>query len=118
MTKLRAFTCPTCHRTSYNPNDMINNYCGNCHQFKYPRDPEFIKGFATACQIFDRMFADPDWDGQCSIRFASTFIQETDRFMDPNHPIPEIQIRAAFYPPDFRHGDETKTGLTEDPEVR
>ena len=26
-----AFTCPFCGRTSHNPNDVANRYCGNCH---------------------------------------------------------------------------------------
>jgi len=28
-----SITCPVCHRTSYNPNDIANRYCGFCHQF-------------------------------------------------------------------------------------
>lgn len=24
-------TCPKCRKTSHNPNDITNNYCGNCH---------------------------------------------------------------------------------------
>ena len=28
-----AFTCPVCHRTSYNPNDEKAGYCGSCHAF-------------------------------------------------------------------------------------
>jgi len=28
-----AFTCPKCHRTSYNPNDERAGYCGYCHEF-------------------------------------------------------------------------------------
>ena len=27
------FTCPQCGRTSHNPNDAAQNYCGNCHVF-------------------------------------------------------------------------------------
>jgi hypothetical protein len=26
-------TCPFCKRSSHNPNDVANNYCGNCHRF-------------------------------------------------------------------------------------
>lgn len=26
-----SFTCPRCGRTSYHPDDVANNYCGNCH---------------------------------------------------------------------------------------
>jgi len=28
-----AFTCPRCFKTSHNPNDERERYCGNCHQF-------------------------------------------------------------------------------------
>lgn len=27
------YTCPRCHRTSYNANDVEQRYCGACHQF-------------------------------------------------------------------------------------
>lgn len=27
-----SFTCPNCGLTSYNPNDVENSYCGNCHE--------------------------------------------------------------------------------------
>jgi hypothetical protein len=26
-----AFTCPVCGRTSHNPNDVAESYCGACH---------------------------------------------------------------------------------------
>lgn len=26
-----SITCPVCHMTSYNPNDIREGYCGNCH---------------------------------------------------------------------------------------
>lgn len=26
-----SFTCPDCGMTSYNPNDIREGYCGNCH---------------------------------------------------------------------------------------
>ena len=28
-----SFTCPVCWRTSYNPNDEAEGYCGYCHDF-------------------------------------------------------------------------------------
>ena len=28
-----CITCPRCHMTSYNPNDIEARYCGNCHAF-------------------------------------------------------------------------------------
>jgi hypothetical protein len=31
-----SYTCLDCGRTSYNPNDIANQYCGNCHEYKTP----------------------------------------------------------------------------------
>jgi ribosomal protein L37E len=28
-----SITCPKCGMTSYNPNDVLNGYCGNCHEY-------------------------------------------------------------------------------------
>jgi hypothetical protein len=49
---MTSITCKLCGMTSYNPNDVINRYCGHCHQFlqaleldRDPRDPgKDIKG--------------------------------------------------------------------------
>lgn len=29
----RSITCPQCKRTSWNPNDVFQRYCGNCKMF-------------------------------------------------------------------------------------
>lgn len=31
--KQPSITCPVCAMTSYNPNDIREGYCGNCHAF-------------------------------------------------------------------------------------
>ena len=28
-----AFTCPRCSRTSHHPTDLIEGYCGRCHDW-------------------------------------------------------------------------------------
>ena len=28
-----SITCPVCGMTSYNPNDIREGYCGNCHDW-------------------------------------------------------------------------------------
>lgn len=28
-----SFTCPQCHRTSHDPEDVIEGYCGHCHDW-------------------------------------------------------------------------------------
>jgi ribosomal protein L37E len=28
-----SITCPRCGRTSYNPNDIREGYCGHCHDW-------------------------------------------------------------------------------------
>jgi hypothetical protein len=34
-----SFTCPRCHRTSWNPNDVREGYCGACHDWTRPPHP-------------------------------------------------------------------------------
>jgi len=31
--KYESITCPRCGMTSYNPNDIAEGYCGNCHDW-------------------------------------------------------------------------------------
>jgi ribosomal protein S27AE len=33
LQRAMAITCPKCGMTSFNPNDVEKEYCGNCHQF-------------------------------------------------------------------------------------
>lgn len=33
-----SFTCPVCNMTSYNKNDVENQYCGSCHTFPENRN--------------------------------------------------------------------------------
>lgn len=33
MTTHDSITCPVCGRTSYNPNDIREGYCGFCHDW-------------------------------------------------------------------------------------
>lgn len=40
-----SFTCPTCYRVSYNPNDEREGYCGNCHAFTGAPQREFYGRF-------------------------------------------------------------------------
>lgn len=32
--ELISYSCPRCGRTSYNPNDRRERYCGACHRFE------------------------------------------------------------------------------------
>lgn len=34
MNAPESITCPTCGRTSFNPNDVRERYCGNCRQWQ------------------------------------------------------------------------------------
>lgn len=33
-----GITCPRCERTSHNPNDVLNKYCGACFRFHNEED--------------------------------------------------------------------------------
>lgn len=38
LERATSIYCPECHRISFNPNDILNYYCGNCRKFlKDPR---------------------------------------------------------------------------------
>lgn len=37
MTDQPSITCPECGMTSYNPNDIREGYCGNCHAYTSAR---------------------------------------------------------------------------------
>jgi hypothetical protein len=45
-----SITCPQCGRTSYNPNDVEQRYCGACHQYI---GDMIVKGSATIGQYAD-----------------------------------------------------------------
>jgi hypothetical protein len=32
-TETTSITCPVCRMTSYNPTDIAQGYCGNCHDY-------------------------------------------------------------------------------------
>lgn len=36
MTAQPSITCPKCGKRSYHPDDIRNQYCGNCHAFHLP----------------------------------------------------------------------------------
>lgn len=42
---VKSITCHLCGMTSYNPNDVENVYCGNCHRF--------LKDLPDFCQACD-----------------------------------------------------------------
>lgn len=37
LSQVDSITCPICHMTSYNPNDIREGFCGNCHDWTTPR---------------------------------------------------------------------------------
>lgn len=36
MSERRTITCPVCGMTSGNPHDVLEGYCGNCHDWTSP----------------------------------------------------------------------------------
>lgn len=38
--EVESFTCPKCLMVSFNPNDVDNLYCGNCHKYVEDKDGE------------------------------------------------------------------------------
>lgn len=42
-----AFTCPRCGRTSHDPTDAEQGYCGGCHDWTGPDVPYCRKAYCT-----------------------------------------------------------------------
>jgi hypothetical protein len=42
--RAQGFTCPRCGRTSYNPTDLTEGYCGACHDWTAPPRPAVEEG--------------------------------------------------------------------------
>jgi hypothetical protein len=61
-----SFTCPTCHRTSYNPNDALHGWCGACNAVTGKRCVS-CRRFRCTCDLDAHMDAqgrlanDPEW---------------------------------------------------------
>jgi len=43
MVEQESYTCPNCGMTSYHPDDVKNEYCGNCHKTKRELEMETIE---------------------------------------------------------------------------
>jgi hypothetical protein len=46
-----SITCPVCGRTSYNPNDVVQRYCGNCHQFHDNMSPALLTSTGVTTSV-------------------------------------------------------------------
>jgi len=62
-----SIVCLSCNHKSYNPNDVLQRYCGHCHRFHEPRPVDQLlkaaKGAWHMCQsgLHNQM------DGNCLI---------------------------------------------------
>lgn len=59
------FTCPQCGMTSYNPNDIRESYCGNCHQWTGDPDAWWIGGPCVAPCNYCGMPGDVECISEC-----------------------------------------------------
>lgn len=48
-----SITCPRCGRTSYNLNDIVERYCGNCHW--WTSDPQLAHLIDERQQLTDEV---------------------------------------------------------------
>lgn len=47
------FTCPKCRKTSHNPNDAKQRFCGMCKVFIEPVEQWAMRGFTIFCRPLD-----------------------------------------------------------------
>jgi hypothetical protein len=55
-----SITCPDCGRTSHNPNDVREGYCGACHAWTSTvvPDDEYVRMTGTGYLLSDKALAD------------------------------------------------------------
>lgn len=55
-----TFTCPVCERTSDNPNDVRESYCGRCHGFTTSAPPgwRWVRFKGNTCADFGRLISE------------------------------------------------------------
>ncbi len=46
-----SYTCPVCHRTSYNPHDERYGYCGHCRDFTRDADVTYRLGLVGWLEV-------------------------------------------------------------------
>lgn len=49
--QMLSITCPVCHMTSHNPNDIAEGYCGHCH--RWTSDPASEAGHEAKMRKID-----------------------------------------------------------------
>jgi hypothetical protein len=61
---LDSITCPVCHMTSYNPNDIEWGWCGNCNGYTSTVNPLMkAKRFIEETKRVDNLDLGDDPDG-------------------------------------------------------
>lgn len=69
-----SFTCPKCERTSYNPMDVHEQYCGSCHEWFNDLGPRYFDRDGQPISL--RQWADR-WESTEYRRIAETYIGKT-----------------------------------------
>lgn len=82
-----SYICPVCGRESFNPNDVRERWCGNCHGLTSDEPPEgfawvqFVDGDRV---LFGRMMQRAYLDGGSTYDAAldgGEFVYDGDRFV-------------------------------------
>ena len=75
-----TYTCPRCGRTSYNPNDLAQRYCGACHLSEDDLITELIRSEHLWRVSSPQFVAGLVTDAQGRIRTAAPILRKYDNF--------------------------------------
>lgn len=86
-----SFTCPRCGRTSHNPNDVRERYCGNCHLFTddiltfwvITRRPSDLPHCEYVLRGQDLLFSGPRTLAWHSAYKSADTLEEVRKFLPP-----------------------------------
>ena len=79
-----SFSCPRCGRTSHNPNDAREGYCGACHAWTAPRVTAVAPADASVADVrkaLDRKFRIYGASAEVAMSIFGPVLEARDRLI-------------------------------------
>lgn len=92
-----SITCISCNLTSYNPGDVTNEYCGNCHSehrgsivWRADGDTEVLTGYVGSAAMFQITSAGVGRYALGTVQMTSIFYDHSGRYEAGSHGFSQI----------------------------
>lgn len=94
-----SITCPRCGMTSFNPNDVSEGYCGNCHDYTGQDNPGSKVFYTQWIADYDVAEGKQIWSafcGGCGVAVATAHYTRTRPMFRPVHIHPPTGITREY----------------------